>query len=366
MLDAQLKKRYTAFWDHEAIDRCLLYTNITEGIDPTWGGIFGYGQAQTGETGGIDLDKQWKDLDFRLNAEKNIMAKTAYYGDGFPTVFPNFGPGSLAACIGGNYTLADYTIWFDRNPIIRDWDNLPEIAFDPNSEICRLTEEFTRKLCQDSNGSYCTAIADLGSPLDIIASLRDPQDLLYDLYDYPEQVKALVKRVNLALKESYNRLANTIFQNNDGMTSWMPIWCKERYYTIQCDLSAMMSPDMFKEFVLPDLTDLSEFFNRTIYHLDGPGELAHVDHLLSMPRLDAIQWVPGVGAADVTDPCWFEMYQKIQAAGKSLVLFTYEPEGIENLLNHISTKGLYIWTYTLNDEKIAKELVKMIDKIGVK
>lgn len=368
MLSQQLKKRYTAFWDNDAIDRCLLYINIIKTDDVSCSRMFGYDDAVISNVAKTpaELEKQWKDLDARVDSEKNTIANTIYYGDGFPTVFANFGPGSLAACIGGNYKLAESTIWFDRDPIIKDYNNLPEIRFDPDSEMCRLTEEFTLKLCQGSGGSYYTSIADLGGTLDIIASLRGSQELLYDLYDYPDQVKDLTKRVNLMFKEAYNRLADIIFKYNDGITSWMPIWCKDRYSPIQCDFSAMISPDMFEEFVLPDLVDLTEFLDKTVYHLDGPGELPHLDLLLGIPRLNAIQWVPGAGNADTTDECWFEMYQKIQAAGKSLVLFTEEPERIEKLLGHISTKGLYIWASNIQDEKLAQELVDMVDKIGVK
>ena len=33
----------------------------------------------------------------------------------------------------------------------------------------------------------------------------------------------------------------------------MPIYSEKPYYPLQCDFSAMISPDMFEEFVLPEL-----------------------------------------------------------------------------------------------------------------
>ena len=51
---------------------------------------------------------------------------------------------------------------------------------------------------------------------------------------------------------------------------------------------------------------------RSIYHLDGPGEIPHLDMLLDIPRLNGIQWVAGAGKAALTDPCWFDMYKKMQ------------------------------------------------------
>lgn len=370
MLGEDLKKRYHAFWDHSAVDRCLIYIDVNNSDEIACGRMFGYDEQQISQamfcTPQDVLERQWEDLEFRVQSEAKNIANTVYYGDGFPTVFTNFGPGSLAACIGGNYQLASSTIWFDRNPIITDWNSLPPIEFNPDSKMNLLTEGLTRQLSETGKNCFYTSVADLGGTLDIIASLRGSQELLYDLYDYPEQMQELIGRIGPMWKESYRRLTDIIFRYYDGMTSWMPIWCQDRYAPLQCDFSAMLSPAMFEEFVLPDLTDLTEFLDKSIYHLDGPGELPHLDHLLGIPRLDAIQWVPGSGNYDVTDECWFEMYQKIQDAGKNLVLFTDEPEQIENLIKHISTKGLFIWAMNMTDEKLAQELVKIADSYGVK
>ena len=91
----------------------------------------------------------------------------------------------------------------------------------------------------------------------------------------------------------------------------------------------------------------------------------HLDHLLSLETLDAIQWVPGDGAPNTTDPCWYEYFEKIQRAGKSLILLESDPNGVENLLKHISTKGLFLRCDT-KDEKQAKEILQIADSIGVK
>ena len=37
------------------------------------------------------------------------------------------------------------------------------------------------------------------------------------------------------------------------------------------------------------------FFGGAFYHLDGPGAVVHLDALLEIPHMKAIQWVPGAG-----------------------------------------------------------------------
>jgi hypothetical protein len=56
----------------------------------------------------------------------------------------------------------------------------------------------------------------------------------------------------------------------------------------------MISPQMFERFVLPDLLACCEFLDYAFYHLDGKGQLPHLNMLLALERLRGIQWVPGV------------------------------------------------------------------------
>ena len=208
------------------------------------------------------------------------------------------------------------------------------------------------------------SVADLGSALDIVASLRGTQELLYDFYDYPNEIKEMTARVGVAWKQAFTKLADRILARQDGLTSWMPIWCRERYSVLQCDISAMLSPDMFLEFALPDIKDSTEFLDRSIYHLDGPDAIKHTDALLTLPRLNAIQWMPGAGAPDVTDPTWFELYDKIQSAGKGLVLFVESPDSLEPLLRHLSPRGVFL-SVNCPDDTTAREVTSLIEGIGV-
>ena len=56
---------------------------------------------------------------------------------------------------------------------------------------------------------------------------------------------------------------------------------------------------MFEEFVLHTLQRDCLALTNTLYHLDGEGELRHLDRLLSIPALKAVQWVPGAGKPNV-------------------------------------------------------------------
>lgn len=52
-----------------------------------------------------------------------------------------------------------------------------------------------------------------------------------------------------------------------------------------------------------------------MYHLDGPGELKHLDDILAIPGLKALQWIPG--GQNPPSSTYPEVYEKTVAAGKS-------------------------------------------------
>ena len=59
---------------------------------------------------------------------------------------------------------------------------------------------------------------------------------------------------------------------------------------------------------------MPERLTNVIYHLDGIGELCHLDSVLSLPELNAVQWVYGEGKPGPMH--WLDVYKKIRAAGK--------------------------------------------------
>ena len=56
-----------------------------------------------------------------------------------------------------------------------------------------------------------------------------------------------------------------------------------------------------------------------IFHVDGKGMLRHLDRILEVPQIQAIQWVQGVGD-DLPILQWLPVIRKIQAAGKGVVV----------------------------------------------
>ena len=141
----------------------------------------------------------------------------------------------------------------------------------------------------------------------------------------------------------------------------MNLWCPGKWYPLQCDFSAMISPEMFETFVAPYLREQCRWLDHSIYHWDGPGQIPHLEILLDIPELDGIQWTPGAGNPDVASPKWFPLYERIQQKGKLLVLLGVAANDVERVLQELSPKGLLISAYC-ESENEARELLRKTKK----
>jgi hypothetical protein len=203
------------------------------------------------------------------------------------------------------------TVWFSSpEKSINDIT----IPFNPDSYWFRRIRDIMSAAQQRWQGMVQVGMTDLGGTLDIVSSFRGSEPLLMDLYDSPGEVKRLIEETHLAWWKYFDALDATMRPPNPGYTAWPAIFSETPYYMLQCDFAYMIGPEMFDEFVKPELAASCRRLGNAFYHLDGPGQLCHLDSLLTIAELKGVQWVPGAGQPDAAH--WPEVYRKIRAAGK--------------------------------------------------
>ena len=144
-----------------------------------------------------------------------------------------------------------------------------------------------------------------------------------------------------------------------GSTSWSDMWSEGRTQTVQCDFCCMISPEHFRKFALPWLEYEISCLDHAVYHMDGPGQVRHLDDLLSLPQLHTIQWVPGAGQAAA--PAWLDMLRKIQKAGKSLqVLVTAEE--LRAIYQQLAPEKTFYWVMNCPNQTEACRLIDWMKK----
>lgn len=305
--------------------------------------------------------------DIYLNA--SMRAKRAHYSlsrsesplDVLPTADTDMGPGSLALFLGCEPGFSPETVWFEPCWMeVEDPESLPPLTFNPENRWWKLTEETVRASAELGRGRYFTGCPDLVENVDILSSLREPQRLMLDMVERPEWVEQKVREITRVWCEAYNRIYDIIKQNDGGsMFGAFRVWGPGKTAKLQCDASAMFSPEMFDQFVVPELTAQCEWLDNSLYHLDGTQAMGHLESLLAIEALDAIEWTPQAGIETGGNARWYPLYRRILEAGKSVQIMSVHHGEIAPLLNAIGTQGVYFMT-SLNSMDEVREVSRIV------
>lgn len=279
-----------------------------------------------------------------------------FYGDSFPTVWLNFGPGVLAACIGGVPKPAADTVWFfpEKEQELAEL----RLRYDPENVWFKRIKDICRAAVDRWQGQVQVGMTDLGGGLDIVSTFRPGEQLLMDLHDCPEEVKRQTWEAHRLWWRHFEEINAILQPANPGYTAWAQIFSETPYYMLQCDFCYMIGPDMFDEFVKPELEASCKRLGNAFYHLDGVGQLLHLDSLLTIKELKGIQWVPGTGGPSMVE--WPEVYRKIRKAGK-LIQMWGDMKTFDTLVSQLgSAEGIvcFAWGDPTKDAVVREFLQK--------
>jgi hypothetical protein len=308
-----------------------------------------------------DITFFYTEPEWRAAWNHYALARQSFPADVLPIASTDVGPGSLALYMGGEARLAAETVWYEPMIDPADPESHPPLKFDPENAWWRITEATLAACARRARGKYLVGCPDVIENLDIVAALRDPQLLLMDMIERPEWVLEKVAEVNVAFFEAYDRVYDFI-KLEDGSSAFgaFRLWAPGKMAKVQCDTSAMFSPRMFERFVVPALTEQCAWLDFSMFHLDGHQCIPHLDLLLDIEPLNAIEWTPDPQVPSGGDPAWYAMYRKILAAGKSVQAINVKREEVVPLLDAVGGKGMYVMTSFANEAQ-AEALMKAVE-----
>ena len=329
-----------AWWDHEEQSTPCLLLN---GPAPRWRPV----------PVPDDLDQYWFDVDAGIERAMRALDNQACYGASLPYHWPDWGASTFAGVLGAGMEAIDRITFWTR-PSCTTLAQVLEVEVDYESRFGRAVLDTTRRSVACSAGHHFVAVYPMVGIADTLAGLYGTVPLLMAMVEQPTAVKAALSHLTGLWLREFDRICRLIeTAGNEGHMTWMAIWAPDRACATQEDFSYMISNAMFRQFCLPPLVELVESLPYAMYHLDGAGALTHLDTLLQIPRLRAIQWVPGAGHEQV--PQWYELVRRILAAGKSVEVFA-RPEEIDDLVREVGARGLLIHAGGVTPDQAARLL----------
>ena len=322
------EKRLEAFWSREIIDRpCIQIYAPAPPEDCA--------DAPSAPTD--DYEKLWNDPETVYRNYRAGYMRQRFLGEALPVYYPNWV--GVPQMLGSNVQYDRDTIWV-RPTVDTILDIDPDSLRVDHPLVTKLIEKLDY-LAMKTAGDAFIGLPPMANAGDHLAMTCGYANLCMDLIENTDAVMAAERKIKDLWISLYDRVYETINRHQQGSCGWLPAWHPRRSALLECDFCAMISPQMF-DMYLPLLLERASHCERSIYHLDGPGALTHLDTLLAQKEIDAIQWEPGVACKNILE--YLPVMQKIQAAGKGLYVAgpRYSPEAMLALLRNLRPEGLII------------------------
>jgi len=303
-----------------------------------------------------DVNQFWFDPVWRAKNLHYQLSKSSFKADILPVANTHLGPGSLAACLGAELAGGEDTIWIKENP---GFDG--EIQLDESNRWWQLHLNLLKESKKLSDGKYYVGCPDLIEGLDTLASLKGTDNVLIDMMLQPEVLEEQLQKINDIYFEVFDRIYEIIREGDEMAFCYFSIWGPGKVSKLQSDISLMISEDDFRRFAQPYLREQAQKIDYTLYHLDGVDAIRHMDALLEIEELNAIQWTPGIGQPQGGNPQWYDLYKKVLTNGKSVMANWVTLDELQPLLDNVGNQGMHI-NIDFKTEKDIEAALKIADK----
>ena len=347
----ETKKRYVDWWNHKGII-LNMWEHFQEGVTP---------HADIPAPKPYkDLNQRWFDPEWRAEYLDWYVAHSSLMADILPVANTQLGPGSLAAILGGVFEGGEDTIWIHPRPVV-DGSSVDDIVFDPNHPNYLLHKELLKACKRKAQGHYYVGMPDLMEGLDVLAAIKGTDQVLLDTVMQPEVLEHQLQQINNIYYQVFDELYDIIREGDEMAFCYFSSWAPGKMSKLQSDISTMISTDDYRRFVQPFIREQCQKIDYTLYHLDGVGAMHHLDALLEIEELNAIQWTPGVGEPQGGSPKWYDLYKKILAAGKSVMACWVTLDELRPLLDNIGGDGIHI-EMDFHNEREVEQAMRIVEE----
>lgn len=332
----QAVQRWDAYFNGDIIDRPVVCVSAPKS-----------GFENEKLKGNDYYSKIYGDIDKILDDAIEDAKKTYYGGELIPAFYPSIGPDEIACYCGADLKFGNeskYTNW--SVPFIDDWLNRDMIKIDDNNFYWQRIQEIYRRAAMVLKDKMLIYHLDLHTNLDLLSAIRGPERLCMDLLDTPEIIDDILAEAREVFRKLWFEISEAGDMAQNGY--WYGAYGETGVAMIQCDFCALIGPDMFDRWVMPQLEYEAEIVKRVIFHWDGPAALKHMNSLLASDKIHTLAYVPLPSEGGHIN--LISLLKEIQDAGKG-VYVAGTPEEIKEMHKSLNpAKTIYNTSAKTQDE----------------
>ncbi|MCK5737646.1 hypothetical protein KAH55_00625 [bacterium] len=303
-------------------------------------------------------------IDSVMDWFENYCENTWFLGDAIPGYRPEPGCDMFGAFLGAKleYNFEGYPErWPDAwaVPVVDDWNDFFPIRVQEDNPVWQQTLHALAVAADRMDGKALIYSPDLHSNIDALVALRGSTTLLYEILDQPE----LMHRAMNDVRNAFFTISDKFFElaRAEKWGSLRGIYGQNRTNIVAADCAALLSPALFREFVLPAIVEEAEYLDHSMFHIDGPDMVKFLDDILAIKKIDAINYVPGVQTGNKRFAEWTDFFHKVQTAGKIMEIYAVTVDEVKQLHKVLKPDQVY-YNVQVSDRAEGEGLLKWLTK----
>ena len=346
--EEEARARLRAFWKCESFgDRPALLVNARDKSyeRKPWRGPALSRKQQ-------DFDPDWVVWSQLQNLRSNL-----YLAESIPSTQVSVGGllTLLAVLAGGDYE-------YESSAWIQQWKNVldaPVPKFDPECGAVRKLAECHRKLAEAVGDDGLVTPPVQIDALTTLSMFQNPDETCVSLVNEPDRVKKWTRdatALSLDCLLYFAKLLNGMGQS--GSTSWLGTFTEGVMDSVQCDFAVMLSPEMFAEFVMPNLRTWTAGMDDSIYHLDGAEQMRFIEQIATLPNMRGIQWNPAKPCDDISE--FMPHFKRIRELGLCLFAWVRNVDDAVRITRELGPDGLLLGLPYFENEEDAHDAIRRL------
>jgi hypothetical protein len=245
----------------------------------------------------------------------------------------------LEAMLGAPVEVSQESVWAREGGF--DFADVDPLDFSPENPWRRTYLAFVAALTERYRSRVPIGLPILRGVSDLIACLRGSQQMIFDLYDQPDEVKSLARKCTnfiIGLVQDQHKIAGPFA--GGYMIDAYTLWAPDKIMRIQEDASALFSPDLYDEFLRKENEIQASALPYSLVHLHS-SSLHLLDRILDVEPMNCIQINKDAGGTEIE---WeLPYFKRVQNRGRRLLIRGKLSRGDLALLRqNLSARGLFV------------------------
>jgi len=330
-------RRYESFWNKDKLDRIPIRIR------------FPVGSLQAHESYyepkvKSDKSERWEDIvedpqKYFAYWDRQLKARAPLMDDSIPTAPVDLGPALMCGIMGAEIFFSSGTSW-SKNPL-QDWADLNKYNVNMDNKWLKKVVETTKYFIEKSDNKFAVGLPNLMGPADIITCLRGANRVLLDFYEYSEEIHKLLNKSVESYIKVMDILLDIIPRYYGGTCEGYMMWTPGRGNWLSCDLSTMISPEHYREYIYEYDQQIVDYLDNCWMHTHSGGARM-IEEFSKLDGLKGIQIVNDEPAGPTIKEL-LPIMKKVQEK-YPLILRKFSIAEIKEVLPELSPGGLFIDT----------------------